>query len=211
MSEKNPNEGIDPATLPYVTNAWGTAVKTLEARGEIQMMSVLVNREEKSLILFPAIGVLSKDMYAQLLKIMVLVHGGDELPADTSPHVKALVQVMRKGMIKEEKPIRPDLVLIMFEAWMLKTQMQDMSEEEVKKKIEQIEREGVRNQENRIEVVLVGWKTKTGEAGHQVRQIVRDEQGKPSLGDIVSNDTQMGNYSSRFLDEIFVQPNVTRH
>jgi hypothetical protein len=199
MDQFNPNAGISGATLPFITSAWDSVTSTLTEQGEIRQLAVFINRTAGDLMFVPQADVPTKDMFAMMLHMISLAQN-NEIPESMPSTLKTLVKTMIESYGGESNLLRPDLVVHMSEAWMVSFDVKNHTPE----KLEQIKRaqEGLSGHPDRIEVVIVGWKTSDGETGHQIRKLERDADGAPSLGEYVMNE-QIGHVTSRFLDNIF--------
>jgi hypothetical protein len=109
---------------------------------------------------------------------------------------KRIVYAPAEGIEKEDfigalpgvaKELNSEVVLILAEAWMT---------------MHQEGKPFVRPSQSpdRVEVVIVNWKTKEGEEGGEVRTVVRDADGKVSIGEPLN---QPGYLQGRFLENVF--------
>lgn len=201
----NPNLGISAETLPFVMSAWDMVTTTLEAKGAIDMLALLANREEGSIMFVPPRGIPTKEMYASIIAMVVRAQNED-IPEDAPQSMRMMLDMMIKSMKEGGAVIHPDLVLHVSEAWMVQVDLKK-SAAQVKAEIEEAHRIGASQHPDRIEVVIIGWKTDDGEEGHHIRKLLRDGEGKPSLGEYLMND-QMGRFTSRFLENVFTKPVV---
>lgn len=197
---ENPNLGISEETLPFITAAWEMVSTTLQSKGEISMMALLANRIDGSIMFVPPRGIPDKDTYARML-VMVTLAQNEEIPEDMPQIGKTMLTEMIKSMKANGAMIRPDMVLHVSEAWMVQVDLKQTTEHAIEA-VAHMQREGLQSHPERIEVIVIGWKTKDGEEGHHVRKMLRDAEGKPSLGEYLMND-QMGMFTSRFLENIF--------
>lgn len=92
---------------------------------------------------------------------------------------------------------KPDMVVMIAEAWTV-TRKQGITEKE----FAEMDREGLSKNPDRREVLIVEWKTSDREVGSQMRELVRDDAGKPSLGKFIHHPG--GGFAvSRFFDGLF--------
>jgi hypothetical protein len=102
---------------------------------------------------------------------------------DKEDYIKALPEIAEK--------FNAEIAVMMSEAWMT-----------TPKKGEPFVRPS--QSPNRVEVVLVNWKIRDGEEGGEVRLLVRDKDGKPSIGNILEREPgQPAVMHSRFLENVF--------
>lgn len=205
---------ISEASKPFVETAWKTAAEALRDRGEVLNFAVFVNREKRAIVYVPAAQA-REDQFSSLLAMIALAQN-DEVPHGAPEGVCNAIRSMTADFKAQGELTRPDLVVHAAEAWMVNIDLKNPSFEDVLTLVAGSVGVGTVSQHpRRTEVVIVGWKSKDGEMGHQVRKLLRDKDGKPSLGEFLNGD-RMGMFNEKILGNVFYNDkapdeDVTKH
>jgi hypothetical protein len=119
------------------------------------------------------------------------------MPASSIPSKDAFALLLPVAV----KQTNADIVIMMTEAWMA----------EVTKEEFRSGKAILPPSENpqRVEVVMVSWKTNDGEEGAQIHRLVRDETNKPSIGESMPSMVEgNGQGYNKFFDAIFMSQTI---